>query len=298
MPRNQDEQHSNLSTGSSLEAEGKRAIRDARAAGGSTARRLGSQELWRDESGRSLEDYPRPSVAVDVAVLTVPDPLDLELRYSSSSQETESEGGLHVLLVLSEIRSSNQPLSKPSWSLPGTFLHDGETLIQATNRALLTKAGIKGLHPRQLKVFDELRRDPRGRVLSVGHFELVNWEKIRQAVLFNPDIRLRSVRSVAEKRTRVRIDHREIVSQAAERVQADYRSVPDPYRLLAEPFTLRDLESLHRRIDPDGTPAKDTFRRRMMNYLVDTESTSSGSIGKPARLFENNPSRTGRNRPT
>ncbi len=62
--------------------------------------------IHRDSSGRSLADYPRPSVAVDTAVLA-PDP----------------ERGLVVL----QVRRGRGP----GWALPGTFIHPGETLADA-----------------------------------------------------------------------------------------------------------------------------------------------------------------------
>ena len=40
------------------------------------ADRLDDDLPWIDDVGRSLEDYPRPSLAVDTAVLTVPEPMD------------------------------------------------------------------------------------------------------------------------------------------------------------------------------------------------------------------------------
>lgn len=55
---------------------------------------------YRDSSGRRLTDYPRPSVAVDTAVLTLDERL-----------------GLVVLQVRRENRRG--------WGLPGTFLHEG-----------------------------------------------------------------------------------------------------------------------------------------------------------------------------
>ena len=41
------------------------------------------------------------------------------------------------------------------WALPGTFLHEGETLAEAVDRSLRDKANVRGLHPRQLHVFDD-----------------------------------------------------------------------------------------------------------------------------------------------
>src|SRR6476659_491949 len=107
-----------------------------------------SEKTYRDTGGRTLADYPRPSVAVDTAVLTL-----------------DPEEGLVVL----EVR---RPAGK-GWALPGTFIHEAETLADAVDRSLRVKANVRGLHPRQLHVFDNPRRDDRGWVLSVAHVEVV-----------------------------------------------------------------------------------------------------------------------------
>src|SRR3712207_6727177 len=62
--------------------------------------------VYRDSWGKRLVDYPRPSVAVDTAVLTVPD----------------ADPRLSVLLVRRAGESRTE-----EWALPGTFLHEGET---------------------------------------------------------------------------------------------------------------------------------------------------------------------------
>lgn len=110
---------------------------------------------WRDPSGRTLADYPHPSTAVDVALLTV------------------VEDRLCVLL-------------REPWALPGTFVRIDETLSDAALRALREKVGITGRTPRQLRVFDDPARDDRGRVLSVAHVDLVPATQVT-AVLFPVD---------------------------------------------------------------------------------------------------------------
>src|SRR4051794_40670200 len=112
-----------------------------------------SEKTYRDTSGRTLADYPRPSVAVDTAVLTL-----------------DPEQGLVVL----EVRRPHEA----GWALPGTFLHEGEVLAQAVDRSLRVKANVRGLHPRQLHVFDDPNRDDRGWVLSVAHVDVVRREQL------------------------------------------------------------------------------------------------------------------------
>src|ERR1700712_4404747 len=108
---------------------------------------------------KPLTDYPRPSVAVDVAVLTV------------RSHE------LHVLVVEHRLGG---------FALPGTFLHEGETLAMAAERALRSKAGLGGVDFRQLHVFDDPQRDDRGWVLSVGHVAGVPAQRIPEGASLIP----------------------------------------------------------------------------------------------------------------
>ena len=64
------------------------------------------------------------------------------------------------------------------WALPGTFLHEGETLAEAVERSLRDKAGVHGIRPRQLHVFDAPDRDDRGWVLSVAHVAVVRPDQL------------------------------------------------------------------------------------------------------------------------
>ena len=85
----------------------------------------------RPATSKGLEAFPRPSVAVDTAVLTVPEGIKPRLS---------------VLLVRREGTHR-----RGQWLLPGTFIHPGETLSDAVLRSLDDKASVQGLRPRQLR---------------------------------------------------------------------------------------------------------------------------------------------------
>lgn len=207
---------------------------------------------YRDSYGKALTDYPRPSLAVDTAVLSMAD------------------GVLSVLLVADD-RDGATGVRR----LPGTFLHEGEQLADAVARSLADKAGIAGLAPVQLHVFDALDRDSRGWVVSVAHLVAV-------PAAFLGGTELAPVSDAGP----LAYDHAEILELAVARLRADYDSAPDPWRLLGDaPFTLLELERLHRAVNPERPGSKDTFRRLMEPQLVDTGEMERGTIGKPARLF-------------
>jgi len=219
-------------------------------------------ESWpyRDGAGKTLADYPRPSVAVDAALLTV-------------------VPGEECLSVLQVQRAEGPDGNPPAgWGLPGTFLHEGELLLDAVQRCLREKAGVDGTRPRQLHVFDKPNRDDRGWVLSVAHMDVVRPELLSGRI----DEKTRIV--PADDLGILPYDHTAIIRQAVRTVRASYELAPDPERLLAEPFTILQLRLMHEAVV--GRPfQRDTFRRLMEPQLVGTGRTTAGARGRPAELF-------------
>ncbi|MBY0287305.1 MAG: NUDIX domain-containing protein [Mycobacteriaceae bacterium] len=216
-----------------------------------------SQQRYKDSSGRTLADYPRPSVAVDTAVLTV-----------NADQR----------LVVLEVRRPKAA----GWVLPGTFLHEGETLADAVDRSLRVKANVRGLHPRQLHVFDDPHRDERGWVLSVAHVDVVRLEQLESRLA--DATRLVPVDAPG----RLPWGHEGIIKRAVDHVRADYLDTPDPAGLLGDEFTLRDLRLVHEAV-AGTTLQRDTFRRTMEPHLAATGATTVRGRGRPAELFRRRP---------
>ena len=218
-----------------------------------------ASQPFRDGSGRSLSDYPRPSVAVDTALMTV------------APGDADEAPYLGVLLV-------RRPV-KPEWALPGTFLHEGETLVAAVRRSLGEKASVTGREPQQLHVFDDPARDDRGWVLSVAHLDVLAFDEL-EALRRPSDTRIARVPT----KLRLPYDHASIIELAVELLRREYRATPDPRHLLPNAFTIADLRIVHEAIA--GTALqKDTFRRLMIDQLVELPDESVGRVGRPARLF-------------
>ena len=214
---------------------------------------------YRDSAGKTLADYPRPSVAVDAALLTV----------------VPGEDCLSVLQVHRPEGADGDPAG---WGLPGTFLHEGERLLDAVQRCLREKAGVEGTRPRQLHVFDKPDRDDRGWVLSVAHMDVVRPERLNGRI----DLRTRIV--PADDPGILPYDHTEIIQRAVATVRASYELAPDPERLIPEPFTILELRQLHEAV-VGRKFQRDTFRRLMDPQLTGTGRMTSGTRGRPAELF-------------
>jgi 8-oxo-dGTP diphosphatase len=220
--------------------------------------------------------FPRPSVAVDVALVTIDD------------------DRLQTLLI----RRTEHP-QRDSWSLPGGFVRLDESLDATAERVLATKAGVTGVYLEQLYTFGEPARDPRTRVISVAYYALVPPEKLRR-VAIGADQCLAAIRvpwagetggpvdllAPNERRLKIAFDHGEIVGMVVKRLRGKLAYAPVGYALLPKRFTLLHLQRVHEIIN-GSTVNKDSFRRRMLasGELEETGAMQEGVGHRPASLY-------------
>ena len=211
-----------------------------------------------------LTRYPRPNVAVDLALLTAVLPPD------------DRPGHLAVLLQSNLVRPDEV-------ALPGRFLRKGQTVVEAMGDVLRDKVrlDVTPTRPLLLGVFDDPRRDPRGWTISLAHaLALPQAELPRAHGLWIPvDLRGR----VATRLT-VLFDHAAMIEQAARAIRERYERRPDPDGLLSEPFTLAQLRHVHEAVLGERLQ-RDTFDRRMKEHLVATGERSREAIGRPAMTY-------------
>ena len=86
---------------------------------------------------------------------------------------------LSILLV----KRTKEPF-KDKWCLPGGFILNDETSKEATERILKKETGLNKVYLEQVKVHDELNRDPRGRVISLSYMALIDRTLIKDGLIF------------------------------------------------------------------------------------------------------------------
>ncbi len=221
----------------------------------------------------SADAYPRPSVAVDVALLTI---IDLELSVLVGSRESHPFSG--------------------QWQLPGGFVGVDESLETAVHRILRDKAGAANVFVEQLYTFGETARDPRTRIISVAYYALVEPGRLADV---SGDDSLASIEvpwmgetggpvSVQSDGSPLPMafDHSEIIGMAVKRLRGKLNYAPVGYELLPPEFTLFDLQGIHETIL--GVELnKDSFRRRML-ASGELEPTGDRQIDvghRPAALY-------------
>jgi 8-oxo-dGTP diphosphatase len=210
-----------------------------------------------------LNDYPRPSVTVDLVIFTI------------------AEDDLKVLLI----RRGVEPF-KGRWALPGGFVEIDESLEQAAARELQEEVGVTNLYLEQLYTFGDPKRDPRGRVISVAYFALVDAE--RQRIVAASDAADAAWCSVfdPELRARLAFDHKKILDTAVWRLRNKIEWTTVGYELLPKKFTLSELQRVYE-IILQRPVDKRNFRKKILaqGQVQELNETRSDVAHRPARLY-------------
>jgi 8-oxo-dGTP diphosphatase len=181
--------------------------------------------------------HPHPAVTVDGVVFGFDD------------------ADLKLLLVKRKV----EPF-KGQWALPGGFVTPTESLEDAVRRELAEETGITRLYLEQLFSFGDPGRDPRERVISVAYYALVKLadHRVRAA----SDAVEAAWFPVAELPV-LAFDHEKIVDVALRRLKAKVRYEPIGFELLAEKFTLGELQRLYEVVLEQALD-KRNFRKKIL----------------------------------
>ncbi len=175
---------------------------------------------------------------------------------------------------------------KNEWTLPGGFVHFADTFQETCSRILQTKLGINDVYLEQLYSFDEPSRDPRGRVISVAYYALVNPTKFQlSAGAMTNDVQWFPV----DKIPVLGFDHNGICTAALARLQAKIQYHPAGFELLDELFTMSELHRLYETITGLSIDRRN-FARKILaaEYVLNTGLKREGSQNRHPELFRFN----------
>lgn len=213
---------------------------------------------------RQRPEFPRPYTTVDVVIFTV------------------LEDTLKVLLVQRPLETSDPYPGR--WALPGGFVDvDRDVdLLACARRKLLEKTSVQSPYLEQLGSWGSATRDPRGWSSTHAYFALVPAEGISLTKGANAaDVAWFEADALLDGHP-LAFDHAEILKTAVERLRGKVEYTSLPAFLLAEPFTLPQLQKtyevvLGRPVDKSG------FRTRMMaaDFLEEVGVMESSSHRPP-----------------
>jgi 8-oxo-dGTP diphosphatase len=208
--------------------------------------------------------YERPSVTVDIVILTVRD------------------GKLMVLLI----RRKRWPF-EGMWAIPGGFVNPDESLEDAAKRELQEETGVRDVYLEQLYTFGDPGRDPRTRVITVVYYALIRSDQLHVRAADDAEdagwFRLHDLPELA-------FDHRKILDYTLQRLRGKLEYTMIGFQLLAEEFTLSELQDVYEAI-LDRPLDKRNFRRKISQtgILESTEDFRRDGQHRPARLYRFSP---------
>lgn len=174
-----------------------------------------------------------------------------------------------------------------TWALPGGFVLDDEPLTVAVKRELREEAGIEVDYLEQLYTFgDNIHRDPRGRVITVAFFALVNPDKFELSAATDA---IDADWFPLNKIPHLAYDHPDIIQMAFQRLKSKLLYQPIGFDLLQKEFPFSDLENLYSCILEQEIDRRN-FRKKILSFgiLEETEKMVSEGSGRPAMLFRFN----------
>lgn len=191
---------------------------------------------------------------------------------------TVRDGSLSVLLV-----HRDQPPHRGEPALPGGFVQPKEDLLDTAARELAEVGlALPGHHLEQLGSYAAPDRDPRGRVLGVGHLALV------------PDADQQATTGywcpVAETGP-LAFDHAAILADGVERARAKLEYTTLAAAFCPDPMTVTQLRQVYEAVWGVGIDPRN-FNRKVTStpgFLLPTDRRTSTGRGRPAQLFTRGP---------
>jgi 8-oxo-dGTP diphosphatase len=205
-------------------------------------------------------EYPRPSLTVDCIIFGL-----------------DESSRLKVLLI----QRGHDPF-KDAWALPGGFVDEKETLEEAALRELKEETGVSNVFIEQLFTFGNPGRDPRGRVVTIAYYALINLGEHK----IGADTDAQDVKWFPiNKLPPLAFDHAHILELAITRLRGKVRYQPVGFELLPPKFTLTHLQKLYE-IILDKPLNKRNFRTKVLKMdILKEENILRGLAHRPAQLY-------------
>ena len=250
--------------------------------------------------------FEKLSATTDILIFSV----------ASSKQENYRKlNNKHFSVLL--VKRNRYPF-KDMWCLPGGFIGIDETSEDAAKRVLERETNLHNIYLEQLYTFDDVKRDPRMRIISISYVALVDKNRLddtlyENASWFNMDIEeddnkikvnldngeenfdivikktLKEMTTdrykyTIEKNDRLAFDHPLTIVSGISRIKNKLEYTDIAFNLMPEYFTLGELQQVYevilgkKLLDP-------AFRRIIASKVEATDKTRVDGGHRPSKLF-------------
>lgn len=206
-----------------------------------------------------LKDYDQPSVTVDIVIFTIKD------------------GELKALLV----KRAQEPF-KGKWALPGGFVRINESLEDAAKRELKEETGVDADYLEQLYTFGELKRDPRGRVITIAYMALMNSEKLKLfAATDVSEVKWFSV----SKLPQLAFDHQKILDYSLQRLRWKFEYTAVAFSMLTKRFALSELQKIYEIVFNKKFDKRNFIKKIFSLDILDESGVNEEVPYRPPKLY-------------
>jgi ADP-ribose pyrophosphatase YjhB (NUDIX family) len=256
----------------------------------------------------SQDRYDRPSIATDIAAFSL-------RTVKSEAYRASPELKLCVLLI----KRGGHPF-QDHWALPGGFLQRGESIDDCAFRELKEETNLQPVSMLWVDTFSQPDRDPRGWIIShayasviaeddakiIGgsdatdaqwfevvfreeskdrwHLELRNGETILSASLQAAPSATAKTRFTILENNGLAFDHASILASALDTLRREGEKMETVFAFLPEKFTLFSLQKVQETL-LGITLLTANFRRKIADFVEETDEYTEGAGHRPARLF-------------
>ncbi|MBT3398160.1 NUDIX hydrolase [archaeon] len=208
-----------------------------------------------------LTDYKQPSVTTDVIIFAI------------------KNNELNVLLIKRGI----EPF-KRSWTVPGGFVDIKDSIEDTAKKKLKEKTGVDAKYLEQLYTFGDPKRDPRGRVISIAYFALINPNDTKLSTSPEAEeVKWFPVKSLPK----LAFDHKKILDYAIQRLRWKFEYTTIAFSILPKKFSLTQLQKIYETIF-DKKFDKRNFRKKILSLDIvkETQEFQEGVSFRPAHLYK------------
>lgn len=179
-------------------------------------------------------------------------------------------------------RRTKEP-HKNKYSLPGGFATKEHSLDTNAKKLLQRDTNVKDVFLEQLYTFGDIKRDERGRVISIAYYALINSDnqKLISSEKYSKSDWV-SINKIQKKE--IAFDHNKIINLALERLKNKIEYTNIAFQLLPEKFTLAELQKVYE-IILERDLDKRNFRKKIheLEMLEELEEYKKEGRMRPAK---------------
>ncbi len=254
-------------------------------------------------------EFEKLSMTADILLVSV----------SSIKQENYRKTSKKMMSILL-VKRKDYPY-KDMWCLPGGFLDPlNETLDECAKRVLKKETNLSNIYLEQLFTFDDIKRDPRMRVVSTSYIALVDKNDLKEKLEDNAswfditfidekdsivditldngieEIKFSIQKTLKEKTTdrykfkvikneKLAFDHPIVILSGIERLKNKVNYTDIVFNMMPEYFTLGELQQVYEVI-LNKKLLDPAFRRIIANKVEKTSKVKTGGGHRPSALFK------------